>query len=961
MDINRLCCGCFHSLPENARICPHCGFDPYDYEARRIPEALAPNTILGGKYLVGKMLGKGGFGITYIGYHLALDAVVAIKELFPAGVVLRNTKSNTASPNNSMVSLAGSGMKAPYEKTLRDFIREAKTVWEIDLPGVVKITDCFEENGTAYMVMKYIAGKSLKEYLKTNGKPMPEREVLRLLHPVVRSLQELHKKGIMHRDISPDNLMLGEDGKITLVDFGAARTMMSSMDAGGRSLTVVLKRGYAPNEQYNSRGNQGPWTDVYALSATMYKLLTGRTPDEPSVRIENPADRDVLLGNLHSNGVSDKTCFALLKGMQFLARDRWQNMRELEQALYGPNNREYNVKPVVRNNTETIGERTVPLRNIPGNKKRKNKGFFWLILALSLALISVVMGVLIYRNVKGREEKRRESEVQQESIEAAEVQMESIEASEAESQQESIKASEAESQQESIKASEAESQQESIEASEAESQQESIEASEAESQQESIEASEAESQQESIEASEAESQRESQEESERLAAATISCEVGDIITFGTYEQDNNLSNGSELIEWLVLDKEDNKALVISKYALDVKPYNAKGDEVTWETCDVRKWLNGEFYNEAFSAVERKQIEEVIVSAEDNELEATDAGNDTKDNIFLLSNLEAYRYFEDDYSRICYPTEYALAQGAETKEENGGCKWWLRSPGSGSDQATQVLEEGRVYEYGHMVFFDFLCVRPALWITVKETGVTGETEQEAQFDSMDLEPISFGVNIGDCCTFGNYEQDNDLSNGKEPIEWLVLDKQGSKVLVISKYALDVRHYNDQGSSVTWSGSDLREWLNGEFYNEAFSVEDQRQIEETVVSTEDNEVYGIRGGDDSIDKVFLLSITEAENYFNNNNARVCYLTEYAVARGEGIRLKPVAYTWWLRSPGAYMHYAALILTNGEVYSYGTDAYYRNDIAVRPAMWINLNQGDSELYAANEEGEVPGTVNE
>ena len=243
MEINRLCCGCFKTLPDTSQICPYCGFDLHEYETKKIPEALAPRTILRGTYLVGKTLGKGGFGITYIGYHLALGAVVAIKELFPEEAVYRATDSNNSSPDNTTVSLTSSSMKAPYEKTLQDFMREARTVWEIDLPGVVKVTDCFEENGTAYMVMKYIAGKSLREYLVDSGRPMPEKEVLGLLKPVILSLQKLHDKGIIHRDISPDNMMLGEDGKVTLVDFGAARRMMPSRSKAGRTLTVVLKPG----------------------------------------------------------------------------------------------------------------------------------------------------------------------------------------------------------------------------------------------------------------------------------------------------------------------------------------------------------------------------------------------------------------------------------------------------------------------------------------------------------------------------------------------------------------------------------------------------------------------------------------------------------------------------------------------------------------------------------------------
>ena len=289
-----------------------------------------------------------------------------------------------------------------------------------------------------------------------------------------------------------------------------------------------------------------------------------------------------------------------------------------------------------------------------------------------------------------------------------------------EAQKELTAASEAESQQESIAASEAESQRESIKISEAESQQESIKASEAESQQESVEASEAESQQESVEASEAESQQESLEESEALAAESTGNEVGDIITFGTYEQDNDSSNGSEPIEWLVLDKQEDKALVISKYALDVRRYDLEEASSTeWETCELCRWLYREFINEAFSAEEQEQIELRGVIAEDNEEYKTDAGNNTKDRIFLLSISEAQKYFADDTSRICYPTNYAVAQGGYISKSGAPCLWWLRTPGVNSSYVTEVGTSGSVDYYGFRMDESDICVRPAMWINLNQ--------------------------------------------------------------------------------------------------------------------------------------------------------------------------------------------------------------------------------------------------
>ncbi len=186
--------------------------------------------------------------------------------------------------------------------------------------------------------------------------------------------------------------------------------------------------------------------------------------------------------------------------------------------------------------------------------------------------------------------------------------------------------------------------------------------------------------------------------------------VGDIVTFGTYEQDDNLSNGKEPIEWIILDvNADGSYVMISKYALDCKPYNTADTDVTWETCTLRKWLNEDFYNAAFSAQEQAKIRTVKVVNEDNPSYGTKGGNDTEDRVWLLSinevcdyfnNDKVFAYFTDDASRICYSTAHAKAQGAYTY--NGACWWWLRSPGYASWAAAYVYHDGYVYSNGYNV-------------------------------------------------------------------------------------------------------------------------------------------------------------------------------------------------------------------------------------------------------------------
>ena len=194
-----------------------------------------------------------------------------------------------------------------------------------------------------------------------------------------------------------------------------------------------------------------------------------------------------------------------------------------------------------------------------------------------------------------------------------------------------------------------------------------------------------------------------------------------IITFGSYEQDNNLENGKEAIEWLVLDVKDGKALVISKYALDCKQYNETYTSVTWETCTLRTWLNNDFLNSAFSESEKSKILTVTVSADSNPSYRTNPGNATKDQIFLLSITEAEKYFSYGSARECQPTAYAKAQGAWTSSSGtyaGNCWWWLRSPGWSQNNAACVSYVVNVYYDGSNVHSSSYAVRPALWIDLK---------------------------------------------------------------------------------------------------------------------------------------------------------------------------------------------------------------------------------------------------
>lgn len=198
--------------------------------------------------------------------------------------------------------------------------------------------------------------------------------------------------------------------------------------------------------------------------------------------------------------------------------------------------------------------------------------------------------------------------------------------------------------------------------------------------------------------------------------ALRAAEVGSYIYFGEYEQDNDASTGKEAIEWLVLDKQEDKMLVISRYGLDCKLYDIGYLDVTWETCSLRSWLNGVFYETAFIPEEKKVILASMVTADANPEYDTPAGNDTTDQVFLLSIDEANRYFADDTSRTCVGTPYCYEQGTVKHKATGTCEWWLRSPGGSSYYAAIVNFGGDFLNGGSSV--DFNCaVRPAMWIDI----------------------------------------------------------------------------------------------------------------------------------------------------------------------------------------------------------------------------------------------------
>ena len=271
----RRCMGCMSTYEAIDEMCPFCGY----IEGTPAKEAyhIKPGSLLHDRYTVGRAIGFGGFGITYIAWDNKLMQKVAIKEYMPSEYATRV-------PGNLTVTIYDGERYTEFMTGLQKFLDEAQRLAKFqNVPGIVRILDCFSENLTAYIVMEYLDGMTLKQYLAEHGGKLPYEEGVEFILPVLAALQAVHKEGIIHRDISPDNIFITEDGEVKLLDFGAARYASTGYS---KSLSVILKPGYAPAEQYLSHGEQGPWSDVYATAATLYRMITGVVPEEALERKE---------------------------------------------------------------------------------------------------------------------------------------------------------------------------------------------------------------------------------------------------------------------------------------------------------------------------------------------------------------------------------------------------------------------------------------------------------------------------------------------------------------------------------------------------------------------------------------------------------------------------------------------------------------------------------------------------
>ena len=686
---------------------------------------LRKGTRLIGRYTIEGVLGQGGFGITYLGIDELHEKKVAIKEFFPQGIVTRNIEYQDT------VTVTFVGEKENYEKGKERFLKEARTMAKFSKDeGIVKALDFFEINNTAYIVMEYLEGITLKQYLRENQRIAPE-DLIELLVPLIESLDEIHSQGMIHRDISPDNIMVLPDGRIKLMDFGAARDYT---EFGEKSLSIVLKPGYAPPEQYQTHGIQGPWTDIYALCATMYKCITGENPPDAIERV-----MEDHLKKISEFGITipPQEEAAIIKGMSVSAKDRYQDIKDFCEDLYGgyeeisvSENEESEIKPdLIKENAEdkinTLAEETpeseslaseevaesekesakekresvsqkkidreslkqyenkeeTSVQNVksePDNKKQSQPKKFSgkAVLAVILCILLVGGGVKLYSD------KREQQIAEQVALKK---------------QQEAKKKKETLKKQQEVKNQEYILHNPKVE-----------------------------------------------EDSSKV--------TWDCLWFGSYPQseitekdgeiyttlkntDNWDKNGDviidnikyhktkksyfkyEPIKWRVIQSENEEAFLLSDVILDKQAYGEDEDKqgyITWEESSLRAWLNEKFMNRAFSDKEKEKI---------NITELVNQGNNTSDKIFLLSAAEVAYTPDGEKYGFLNPETIQCKTNSFLKTKVGF--WWLRSPEESDDSsfAAEVNNnEGQVTWYGIRVYYRNDGVRPALHLNLSSSNL-----------------------------------------------------------------------------------------------------------------------------------------------------------------------------------------------------------------------------------------------
>ena len=395
--------------------------------------------------------------------------------------------------------------------------------------------------------------------------------------------------------------------------------------------------------------------------------------------------------------------------------------------------------------------------------------------------------------------------------------------------------------------------------------------------------------------------------------------VGDVLLFGRYEQDNDRSNGPEPVEWIVVAEEDGNLLLLSRYALTARPYEPKYSKVRGSGRNLTTLLKDDLPDAIFTA--REQLF----------LRFTKTGNSgsSSTTLFALSAEEAEQYLASEAERTCQATKFAFEMGAR-KDASGNCQWWLRAPADDWKKPSVVDGNGTIRTEGVDGKNEAVCMRPAVWVDPSVT-LPGAPEPAEAVPVAEAQP-------GDVVTFGSYEQDGVVSNGREPIEWIVLAREKNRLLLLARHAVDSRAYV-WSENLTWEISEMRAWLNGTFLKRAFTLEEKGAILSSKLKTPKNRQYGTKGGKDTTDLVFLLSEEERAKYVPTPEMGICLPTVFALECGAYADEDSGSVRWWLRTPGEMQGSQAFLSWDGRTNLKGASAM-NHGFGIRPAIWIKTD---------------------
>ncbi len=362
----KLCMGCMNQIEDHLSTCPYCGFN--EITLRQESYYLDPGTIIGGKYIVGRVLNYGGHTVSYLGMDAENNRKVIVKEYLPSDF-------STRSEGEKDVTIYSGDGQEQFEQGLTNFLNEANRIQQLgNVEGIVSVYDCVAENETGYVISEYVEGQTLKEILES-GKKYSVEEAADFIRKILQGLSGVHRMNIVHCDISPETIMVTKTGDIKLMDFGATRYVTT---ANSKSLSIILKRGYAPEEQYRSKGVRRPWTDVYAVGAVMYRMITGVVPQES---VERALADDLKEPSKMGVSISKNMENALMNALNVYQNERTPSAEEFLKEL----------------NSDSV-------KRIKVKQKKNKTGKFPLWakgLVAGLACVVAVGGVIVVRKMSG--------------------------------------------------------------------------------------------------------------------------------------------------------------------------------------------------------------------------------------------------------------------------------------------------------------------------------------------------------------------------------------------------------------------------------------------------------------------------------------------------------------------------------------------------------------------------------